>query len=239
MDEGKLFQGWINPLQFLAVDEPWASGSGPPSLESVLDFLCTPGSGYDIDTLVSRYREISQEKVRLSIAPAEERILDKLVWPLRNAKASYMVANYLGTISLCGMGAEMVAILLFEISEFRLNNRLMTPQDQTALYGSPFERLGQDRRVQILHAYGIIDDEIKAAFDLLRTTRRRYLHLWSQDHERLPQDAVQAYQAAVSIVIKVIGQNFVDGKVALNPALIKYLDRRGIFAESDEAAQTS
>jgi hypothetical protein len=237
MAKDRLFKGWLNPLQFLAVDEPWAHRNSTPSLESVLDFLCTPGSGCEINTLVTRYREISQEKVRLSIAPAEERILNKLVWPLRNAKASYMVANYLGTISLCGMVAEMVAVLLLEIAELKINNRLMTPQDQTSLYGSTFERLGQDRRIQILYAYDIIDDDIKAAFDLVRTTRRRYLHIWSQDHEKLPQDAIQVYQASISIVIKAIGQNFVDGKVVLNPALIKYLDRRGIFTESTETTQ--
>ena len=70
-------------------------------------------------SLIKRYKEISKEKVRFFAAPAEERILNKLVWPLRNAKASYMVGNYLGTIALCGMVSEMVAILLFDISDFK------------------------------------------------------------------------------------------------------------------------
>ncbi|MCP4608501.1 MAG: hypothetical protein GY845_07290 [Planctomycetes bacterium] len=235
MAEGQLFQGWINPLQFLEVDEPWAAfETNPPSLENVIDFICTPGTKSDLESLIARYREISQEKQRLFIAPAEDRILDKLVWPLRNAKASYMVGNYLGTISLCGMVAEMVAILLFEISEFKINNRIMAEDDQIATFGGSFEKLGQYRRVQILHTYSIIDKETKESFDLIRLKRKRYLHLWSQDHDTLASDARDTYNSAVLIVVKAIGQDITDGKINLNPALVKYLQRSGIFEETDD-----
>jgi hypothetical protein len=54
------------------------------------------------------FHQISPEPVRLVAVPAEQRILDKLAWPLRHAKASYMVGNYLAVIALYGM-AEMVA----------------------------------------------------------------------------------------------------------------------------------
>ena len=116
-----------------------------------------------------------------------------------------MLGNYLGTISLCGMVAEMVAMPLFDISEFKINNNLMSQSDQRTVLGSRFEKLGQERRVAILHAYGIIDDETRKAFDLIRIKRRQYLHLWSQDHKRLPSDARELYQAAVSIVVGAIG----------------------------------
>src|SRR3972149_4477545 len=122
MSQERLIQAWINPLALLEVDEPWASieDSGP-SLEAIVAFLCPPGTPADIESLVRRYKQISTEPVRLSVAPAEQRILDKLVWPLRHAKASYMVGNYLAVIALCGMVADMVAILLWELSEAQLN----------------------------------------------------------------------------------------------------------------------
>ena len=59
-----------------------------PTPESVLDFLCTPGVDSDVATLVRRGREISAEPEQLFAAPAEERILKKLVWPLLHAKGS-------------------------------------------------------------------------------------------------------------------------------------------------------
>ena len=234
MTNEKYFSIWINPLQLLEVDEPWASNSEEiPSEKAILGFLCTPGIDSDLESLISRYRDISNEQKRLFAAPAESRILKKLVWPLRNAKACYIVGNYLGTISLCGMVAEMVALLLFEIADFTINGQPMTISNQKSLFGSPFEKLSQYRRVEILRAYEIINDESKDAFDLIRTRRRKYLHLWSQDHDTLPKDAVSIYNAAVSIVVNVIGQDIKDGKILLNPALVKYLERSGKYLSED------
>ncbi len=120
MSDDKLIEVYVNPLQFIEVDEPWASiETREVTPEAILNFICTPGIGSERDKLISRYKEISIEKQRLFAAPYEQRLLDKLIWPLRHAKAGYMVGNYLGTIALCGMVAEMVAILRFEISNFR------------------------------------------------------------------------------------------------------------------------
>ena len=154
MSKDELVEVFLNPLLFHEIDDPWASlQKEEPSLEAVLEFICIPGTGSDLKSLVERYREISTEKTRLFAAPYERRILDKLVWPLRNAKAAYMCGNYLSTIALCGMVAEMVAMLLFEITDFHLNNKSMSENDQVSVFGRKFEKLGQDRRVQVLAAY--------------------------------------------------------------------------------------
>ena len=235
MPDDKLIEVYLNPLQFLELDEPLASVMGKEvNAGSVLDFFCSPGIGSNIDDIVSRYREVSIEKIRLFAAPNEQRILDKLVWPLRHAKAGYMCGNYIGTIALCGMVSEMVAILLFEISGFKLNNQPMSEKDQKAVFGSKFERLGQERRLQILFSYGVVDNELKISFDRIRGIRRRYLHLWSEDHDRLSSDAVICYEAAVSIVVSVIGQNIKDGKIILNPSIMKYLQKHGQVRDMDE-----
>ncbi len=230
-------KAFINPLQFIHVDEPWASTlPDPVSHETIVQFLSTPGLSIEIKDLISRYREISTEKVRLFAVPYEDRILEKLVWPLRHAKSGYMIGNYLGTISLCGMVAEMVAMLISDISEFKINQKLMEKADQEALFGSEFEKLGQDRRVKVLKVYNIIDDETKRYFDTIRTARKRYLHLWSQDHESLPRDAVEVFQAAVALVARVIGQNVREGMFVLNPAIEKYLDRTGVIETVDNTS---
>lgn len=236
MAEYKLIEVFLNPLQFHEIDEPWAAlQKKEPSLEAVLDFICIPGIGSDLQTLIKRYREISVEKTRLFAAPNEQRILDKLVWPMRNAKAAYMCGNYLGTIALCGMVAEMVAMLLFEITQFCLNKRPMSEKDQVSVFGRKFEKLGQERRIQILAAYAIIDKDLVVAFEGIRATRNRYLHLWSQDHEQLPLDAIKSFEAAVLLVVAAIGQNIKDGKLILNPALVSYLERKGTYKGEEDA----
>lgn len=224
------FKAFINPLAFLQVDEPWASVSKElPTLESIVCYLCTPGLDTDITALIARYREISTEDPRLFAPPAEERILEKLVWPLRHAKASYMVGNYLGAISLCGMVAEMVAMLSFDTADLHIKGRPATPEVQQRLFGSQFEKLGQHRRVEILVAYGLVDNSTYRHFEIIRLVRRRYLHLWSQDHDRIPQDAIQAFHSAVALVVGVVGQDVRKGKIYLNARLIKYLEKRGIY----------
>jgi hypothetical protein len=238
MSADKLIPGWVNPLAFLEVDEPWASTmKATPGMEAVLTFLCPANEPLNLDTILARYKEISTEPVRLFLAPAEQRILDKLVWPLRHAKASYMVGNYLSVIALCGMVAEMVAILLWEIADRQLNGQPMTNQDEKALFGSEFEKLGQERRVAVLSAYKIVGTEQRQHFETIRLARRRYLHLWSQDHNQLPTDAVKCFHAAVSLVVSAIGQDISDGKLVLNPRLALYLERKGLYEPSDEPEQ--
>jgi hypothetical protein len=228
-------KSFINPLAFLEVDHPLGEPEIPSS-ERILEFLCPPNSDTDPATLIKRYRELSPEPVRLFAAPFEERILDKLIWPLRHAKASYMVGNYLSVIALCGMVAEMVSLLAWSISETQLNGRLMTEADEKSLFGSTVEKLGQERRVQILWAYGLIDADGKRRFDTARETRRKYLHLWSQDHDSLPKDAVRIYHAALVLVVGVIGQDVQDGKILINSRLVKYLERKGVYQPRDESA---
>lgn len=226
---------WINPLAFLGIEGPPAPNMpAQPTAEMVLGYLCPPGTPSDVGALVGRYKEIATEPVALAVVPAEQRILDKLVWPLRHAKASYMVGNYLAVIALAGMVAEMVALLRWEVAEVSLNGRPIEPADERSLFGASFERLGQERRLQVLVAYGLIDASTKDRFDAIKETRRGYLHLWSQDHDALPKDAIKSYHAAVALVATTIGQDFSDGKIVINQALVKYLERQGVYQPRDE-----
>ena len=165
--------GQINPLAFPKLDLSSAPDSPDlPNDQDVLEFVCSPGVPADAASIASRYREIVSEPVRLIVAPAEQRILDKLVWPLRHAKASYMVGNYLAVIALARMVAEMVAILRWDIAEVSMNGQPMTSEIQKAMFGyRTFERLGQEQSIKVLEACGLIDGAAKGRFET--TTLRR------------------------------------------------------------------
>ena len=235
MPNEKMLQAWINPLAFLEVDEllTWALTT-PVDYEAVLKYLCTPGIDSDVGSLTDRYREIAETPSRLFAVPAEDRILAKLVWPLRHAKGSYMVGNYLGTISLCGVVAEMVALLLFEISDISINGRTLDKGAEKELLGSTFEGLGQYRRVEVLSAYNLIDVKQKSQFDTIRLKRRRHLHLYSQNLDQLAPDAKEMFTAAVTLVESVIGHDIRNGKIVLSPSLEKYLEERGILESQEQ-----
>ncbi len=168
-------------------------------------------------------------------APADGRILDKLVWPLKHAKVSFMLGNLLGTISMCGTAAEMLAILQFEMAEFVVGGRKATDEDQKALFGSTFERLGQERRVAILRTLGLIDDATRICFDHIREVRRKYLHFWSKDHGSIENDATAVYGDAITLVVGLIGQDIQDGRLKLNEPFVKYLKSRGLVMSPGEA----
>ena len=237
MPNDKVFTAFINPLAFLEVDEPWADlTQQTPDYPAVLRLLCTPGLDAGLQALIDRYREISKEPQRLFAAPCESNILDKLIWPLRHAKASYVVGNYLGTIALCGMVAEMSAILLFDMSAPALDSQLVDAGVQSKLFGARFERLGQERRVAVLSAYGLLTNEICHAFEKVRTIRRQYLHFLSKEHAAIASDAVEAFSATTSIVVSVIGQNISEGKIQLNPALVAYLEAKGLLHDAQHSA---
>lgn len=224
---------WLNPLAFHEIDEPWASQlCKQPTLESVVNFLCSTEVSSKLEDLILRYKEISKEPDRLFAPPAEEKILAKLVWPLRHAKASYVLGNYLGTIALCGMVSEMVALLLWEISQVTLNGKKMQPEDEKSVYGSTFEKLGQDRRISILSSYNLIDNSLVEKFNLIRLKRRKYLHFYSVDYSQISIDAIEVFHATVSIVVGVIGQGLNEGKLILNPALLKYLEEKGLAVQN-------
>jgi hypothetical protein len=226
---------FVNPLAFLEADEPWASQlKRDITVEHILKFACVPGVSRKAPDIVSRYKRISVEEPRLFAAPAEARLLERLIWPLRNAKGSFMLGNYLGCISLCGMVAEMAAILVFDLSDFTVNGAPLDDARQVAMFGSRFERLGQERRVGVLWANRLIDDSLRNAFDKIRTIRRNYLHLWSASHASLEDDAVECFKSAVLIVVSALGLSVSNGKLVFRPKVLEYLRKHGVEPEPVE-----
>jgi hypothetical protein len=160
-------------------DHVGAQATDIPQPDRLLDYLYAPEVDRSPAAFVARYKEIAAVPDPFPIVPAEPTILQKLVWPLRHAQGSYALGNYVGCIALCGMVGEMVAIILWDISKVSLQGQAMGEAQQRAMFGSTFERLGQERRVDVLHALKLVDDTTKA-FDRLRAIRRKYLHLLSE-----------------------------------------------------------
>ena len=130
----------------------------------LLDFLCIPGSDSSLQGFIDRYRQIHDGSNDVFVAPDEKTLLEKLIWPLRQAKAAFTCGHYLGTIALSGMVSEMTAIVIFNTAGFSLGNDPLTPEKQKAVFGSEFEKLGQHRRVEVLTAYGLIDSALRQMF---------------------------------------------------------------------------
>lgn len=238
MSDHKVVQIFVNPLAFHAAEPPWAAALGVEAdHEALLAYLVAPGLDASLGAVLDRYREISAAPRRQLFAPpADGELLDRVVWPLRHAKGCYALGNYLGTLALCGTVAEMMAILLFDVSRIRVGEREIDAALQQKLFGGKFEKLGQHRRVEVLLGLGLIDDETKAAYDIIRTTRRKYLHLYSAQHDDLARDARSAFDAAVTVVANGIGQEIRDGKIIFRDSMVRFMEERGLVDAKSPAS---
>jgi hypothetical protein len=220
------YRAWINPLQFVSSVEPMPGmESTLPPVESVLDFTSPPDDPMTAEKAVRRYREISREKARMIAAPAIGRVLRKLVWPLRAAKASYMCGNWFATIAICDMVAEVVATMLYDIwlmQRARSGSKVSGQEPPTI---AEFEKTAPAEKVEILRTWDVIDDGLEICFDVVNGRRARHRELWVHDRDTMAGDAVEAYHAAVFLAVRVIGQETENGQVVLSEDLAAYLNR--------------
>lgn len=220
---------WVNPLIFFGAEfRPNGLVPEETSYNTMMGFLCRPGIGSQVADLVRRYNEISIERNRLPIAPGEPHLLDRLIWPLRDAKASYVVGNYLGTIALCGMVGEMAAVLAFDMHNEATDPVRYDVKRQSELFGRPFERLGQDRRINVLASLGVISAETRDLFESVRTRRNRYLHDWSKGHAAITDDAIACYDACLDFVAAVLGMRIDAGRLVFREEVFLYLNKHGV-----------
>ena len=53
-------------------------------------------------------------------------------------------------------------------------------------------------------------------------------------HEILPFDAVKSYLSILSIVVIIIGQDVENRRIKMNPKILKYLKKSGVYEPSNE-----
>ena len=226
----ELINAWVNPLQLLELDEPWPTLGDPEiTSEAFLKFLYTPGISSETRDLAARYRQISVERQRLLAVPFEVGIMTHLVWPLRHAKAAYTVGNYLATIALSGIVAEMMALLLWDVFGSPALQRGRRVQKE--LGRGTFESADQSRRIHALKAAGLISADEVHAYGRIRASRRNHLHLWSDtDDASVAKTAVAMYDDAVYLLGRGLGlgvDNVDNGAVTVKQGVLDYIARAG------------
>ena len=207
----------LNPMTILEWETRWAlPTSENPTPNRLLESLSALGVPKGMDAFKKRYGEISQKDQGLILFPMESALVENVFSPLRQAKMDYVLGNFVGVISLCGMVAEKVAILIHAIN---------TPDKSER---DKFERQRQAKRVQILKDQNLISHESVNGFGVIRSSRRHYLHYWtSTSNERTAKEAVRMYGAAVNLALDAMGVEISGGKVTLVPELAKYLATQG------------
>lgn len=223
----------LKPLNFLRAEAESLAEKGYPSADEILVFLCGTYSAKP-EKIVARYSEL-HEGIRIQAVPLVDYIHKKIVIPLLQAQSSYMAANFIATIALCGIVAEMLSNLAWELfhPHLRIEKKELTVEMQKALFGMPVENMTQEARLNLLLAVNVLTDSTYQKFKRVKDVRNEYVHF----HKTNPTDQTQKEQAAEmfrliqELVCDVIGQDFSNGSFNLNQAMFEYLQRQGMISE--------
>ena len=217
----------INPLEFTAANK-LLNPNQKISEKDILQYL----TGYtmipEIKNFIKNFEAIHENIPKAFAIPMEAQINTKLIQPLRHAAGSFMLGNYLDTIAMCGFVTEMITNFLYEISDIKINEQKISSVEKQ-LFGRNYEKLGQDRRLQILKGFSIIDDTTHEKFEKTRQLRAKYLHGFSKDHKQIAPEAKEIFNSTLDLLILIFGQHIKDGKIYYNPNIIKYLKEKGIL----------
>ena len=220
----------VNPLVFIDADDRFHFGNNKPQItpESVLKYLSSETFIPTMDNIKKCYDWIAQDATKLFLVPAEAKILEKIVRPLKNAIGSYIIGNSFETIALCGTISEMIAIFLFEINEISIDGKHISNEGEIKRNLEKFEKFSQAKRIEKLHEFNLINNDVKSKFDFVRIKRNGYLHRLSKSHSNAASDAKDVFTATLDIFLQVSGLSLKDGKAIVNQKIINYLDKKNL-----------
>jgi len=187
--------------------------------------------------VLERYVEVSPPESYLPLFPHTEKIFERILSPLRSAKRCYCLGEYLATIELCAHVGEMFAILLWQMRPFVLNGKPLSQEREAQLFGSTFERKGQEQRIKMLKAIGGVEEADAQRLDELRKRLRKYFHLWSEGVSDARADAFHCFWQVVNLAESVLQISFDDGKLIINPALQAYVNKHSADRQGQRQPQ--
>jgi len=213
-------------------------------LEKVLDpeFNSLIGTVYEINRIIleeffelpvsvlkketiERYEETTSTDLHFYIVPHSDKIEEKLLKPLQSAKRNYCLGDYISTIAVCGIFAEMLAILVWKMNELNVSGRRLLEKEEEKLFGRSFENLGQDQRINILSVLNLIDAGQKEKFDQIRRVRRQYLHFWSSAIKDQRRHSLEVLKHSFHLLREITDIGLADaGTVKVNPKLVKMIE---------------
>ena len=227
-DQCHTINAWMRPLSLGWLDPIVAAASRQEEvrldLSAFLRNLLHHSRGDLAKQIIERRQGIDRFDEMMLIVPADALILQKVVWPLRSAKQSYVLAEYLACIALAGTVGEMVATLVFEMAHLNPKGQPLDRAAQKRLFGRPFEELGQYRRADVLEALGLwTTDQVSKATEL-RKIRNEYLHRLSSDQTRVEGKALTAYRLALELAASTVNLPVGDGGIAVpSESLLRHI----------------
>lgn len=195
--------------------------------QSFFMWACRGEEAPTLERLTQRYLELNKVGAEIPAALAEVRVLSRVLRPLLQAKCAFVLGHDLSCIAMCGMVGEMLAVLKHDSWSTITMPSAKDPEKQKKILGHPFDKLGQARRIDVLHGLGLINDGTAADLKNLASLRNRYLHSFQHPYDQLRTDAKRAFQIAVKGAREIVGVIDLNGVPSADSAMIAYLQQAG------------
>lgn len=173
--------------------------------------------------VLERYVEISSKETYMAIFPHTDKLFERFLLPLKSAKRLYCIAEYLASIEVSAHVGEMLALLLWQMTPITLNGKRIDPSIEKSIWGREFEKMGQEKRINLLQTFGAVSDDDARDLDYLRSTRRKYFHFWYSEIGNIKEDSLNCFLKSATLVKNVLKIEYNKGSVSVNPLLSDYL----------------
>lgn len=230
---------YLRPLSmtFLERDLPANLPQDPPNV--ALQFLgdVVNDRNDPLTKLRTRYDEVTNEAQEPFIVPDHPEVMRHVIRPLVEAKQTYVLGMPVACIALAGLVGEMVAIWRFRMMQLTIHEKTLDEELKNLLLGTSFDKLGQERRIDVLRAIGDTDKDTHELFSQLRGIRRAYMHFMVDEKRNPDSDARTSLRCAAKLVKSTLGVTYSGGKIVLPTRIEKYV--ANIMKTSQEPSSPS
>lgn len=154
--------------------------------------------------MITNYAEISTPELTKFSSYSTKILQEKIFQPLRDAKISYCYKQYIGTIAICGLVAEMLTLLAWKTSAIKEEAIYNTNEEK--IFGKDFEKLDQKVRIRILKAFKIITEPQETLFNKIKDKRNDYLHAWGTVKRVTKEDAYEIYSNTIKLLRLIVNR---------------------------------
>lgn len=223
------FLGTPIPMEYLDLLTDGGDHSGDIEYRMIRQVIELPPEHMPRDVL-ERYVEVSGQESYTAIFPHTDKLFDRFLIPFKSSKRMYCLGEYLACIELSAHLGEMLALLVWQMTPVTFNGKSVDAPMEKSIWGSEFEKMGQEKRIDLLKVLGAVTEDDAQLLDDLRATRRKYFHFWSTGTERIREDALRCFLNVATLVRSVLKIEYDNGAVKLNPLLEAYLETHKAIA---------
>ena len=228
MSEDKVIAINLNPFVFFEASDFGPGKSQELTCQDVLNYLANNNEVIPVAKIKQNYQTIGKKAASFVGLPAEAKILNKLVFPLKHAIGYYIMGHYLESIALCGFVAEMATIFKFQIHGVSfLEKPIVTEADEKANIDD-VEWRKHNERIRKLLKDGKIDAALACKLDFVSKKRNRYLHSISVDDTNINEVARSVIDNTIDILRGIFNLRVGEGKILIDQKVLDYLDKKGL-----------